>query len=778
MRQVGVRAVVVCACVLLCAPAAARAATVDPFTLDTPPLRAGEIELVTLSAPPGAVTGGDVLVAVRGLGPRDRMRVWAGRRDVTGAFGPLDGGERRGLVENLREGVTRLAVSVRGPLGVRRAALRVRSHPVTGPVISGPHQEPFYCETEESGLGPPLDEDCSVPTRLQWFYRSRDDGGGFHELEDPYAPYPDDVAQTTTSDGRTVPFVVRVESGTINRGITRIAVLDDPHARGRDRPFDPTWSSRLTYAFGESCGVGYHQGSSSPATVLGAPPTGLSADSLFATIYGLADRLGAGDAIAHSTMTTFGVYCNPLVSAETLMMVKEHIAEDYGPIARTVGVGGSGGALQIYNAANNYPGLIDGGIPIASFTDIPSTAMTTVDCGLLVRHFERSDFDWPESDRAAVAGHATSQICEDWVELFLDRLDPFEGCSGEVPAEVRYDAQANPDGVRCALQDATSNIWGIDPATGFARRPYDNVGVQYGLRALNAGEISVEQFIELNGEIGGYDIDANPMPQRSAMDAETAATTYRLGGVIGRGSLRQTPIIDLATYLDLIPLADIHDVVRPFQVRARLARDGVEESQSIWRGLSLPADAQAPLRSWIHTIESDRSQGRSRTATVAAAKPARAHDRCIVAAGARAEAPAGVTMPFAEVPLFPGAGDTPDAVYMPLQVWVPERQRADAGACEAAFPARSGTRIVAGGPFADDVIKCSLKPVDPADYAVALTGEQLAQLRAIFPDGACDWSRPGVGEVESSMRWPSLGGAELRRPHSLRWRSARSRLVR
>ena len=45
-------------------------------------------------------------------------------------------------------------------------------------------------------------------------------------------------------------------------------------------------------------------------------------------------------------MTTFGVHCNPAVSPETLMMIKEHVNEDYGPVERTLGVGGSGGALQ------------------------------------------------------------------------------------------------------------------------------------------------------------------------------------------------------------------------------------------------------------------------------------------------------------------------------------------------------------------------------------------------------------------------------------------------
>ena len=38
-----------------------------------------------------------------------------------------------------------------------------------------------------------------------------------------------DLAMTTTSDGLTVPFIVRVERGTLNRGIYDIVVLFDPN---------------------------------------------------------------------------------------------------------------------------------------------------------------------------------------------------------------------------------------------------------------------------------------------------------------------------------------------------------------------------------------------------------------------------------------------------------------------------------------------------------------------------------------------------------------------
>lgn len=745
----------------------------DPFTLATPPLARGQIELITLSTLPGAVTGGQVLMEVRGLAPGDSLAVRRNGRSVTAAFARTGRGTSRGLVTGLREGRNVISAAVRGARGRREARLAVRNHPITGPVISGPQQEPYVCRTEEADLGPPLDEDCSIGTVVRWYYRSTRDQA-FHELADPYAPYPDDTASTVTSDGNRVPFVARVETATINRGITRMAVLDDPAARGRDVPFTPElWNRRLTYAFGESCGVGYHQGVSTPDAVLGGLPRDVGSDTIFSTIYGIADRLGEGDAIAHSTMTSFGVYCNPLVSAETLMMVKEHVIESYGEIDRTVGVGASGGALQQYNAVNNTPGLLDGAITLASFTDVVSTAMSVVDCGLLLDYWRASDLDWSDEQRAAVAGHVTPRICLDWEDLFLSRLDPQRGCSGAVPDEIRYHPETNPRGVRCTLQDATANIWPTDPATGFADRPYDNVGVQYGLRTLNAGQITVNQFLSLNREIGGYDLDGRNQPQRSAMQEETAQVSYRLGGVVGRGALDQTPVIDLATYLDLVPSADIHDVVRPFQVRERLRARGGGGTMSIWRGVSLPADAQQAMETWLDEVNRAPA-GSDRTRAIAAARPGAAGDRCIVsAAGSRVDFLDQVVGPFGAEAALPGPQSSGG---LPVGVSLRERQEASGpGVCQSTFTARTGTRIVAGGPLADDVIKCSLKPVDPADYAVPVTESQLAELRRIFPDGVCDWSRPGVGEVERSMQWPSIGGERPTAPRELRWTAARSR---
>ena len=51
------------------------------------------------------------------------------------------------------------------------------------------------------------------------------------------------------------------------------------------------------------------------------------------------------------------------------MMVKERFIETVGVPVHTIGSGGSGGAMAQYVIAQNYPGLLDGIIPSATFPD-------------------------------------------------------------------------------------------------------------------------------------------------------------------------------------------------------------------------------------------------------------------------------------------------------------------------------------------------------------------------------------------------------------------------
>ena len=81
----------------------------------------------------------------------------------------------------------------------------------------------------------------------------------------------------------------------------------------------------------------------------------------------------------------------------------------------------------------------------------------------------------------------------------------------------------------------SSNVFGVDQQSGFARSAYDNVGVQYGLNALNAGLITKAEFLDLNEKIGGLDLDGNPVPQRTEGDLKAVEIAYETGSVVTSG---------------------------------------------------------------------------------------------------------------------------------------------------------------------------------------------------------------------------------------------------
>ena len=165
-----------------------------------------------------------------------------------------------GLVTGLKLGPNALAVFTNG-IGAGRAAasLTVTNHSLTGPIISGPRQQPFICQTQSFALpvggtlGPARDADCSVPTRINYVYRP-DSGGPLKPLPST-TRLPADVGKTTTDQGVTVPFVVRVETGTMDRGIYQNAVLHDPTTEPAPTPFTPPkgWNRRFQGLQGSSC---------------------------------------------------------------------------------------------------------------------------------------------------------------------------------------------------------------------------------------------------------------------------------------------------------------------------------------------------------------------------------------------------------------------------------------------------------------------------------------------------------------------------------------------
>ena len=87
----------------------------------------------------------------------------------------------------------------------------------------------------------------------------------------------------------------------------------------------------------------------------------------------------------------------------------------------------------------------------------------------------------------------------------------------------------------------------------------------------------------------------------------------------------------------------------------------------------------------------------------------------------------------------------------------------DQTVCQQLYPLHANPRLAAGEPLAQDVLKCTLQNLNPRDYARSLTADQLARLKAIFPEGVCDYSRPGVEQKPLAGTWlsyPSPGEFE------------------
>jgi len=667
---------------------------------------AAGFRIVALSNRPDKVSGGNLLVRVEA--PSGEAVLLRNGEDVTAALRP-EGDTLMGLVEGLLPGANSLEVFRKGG-AAPEASLTVTNFPLTGPVFSGPQEQPYICQTESfklpdgSLLGPPLDGQCSVRTVVTYVYRS---GAAWKPLPDRTA-LPADVAWTTTSTGVKAPFIVRVETGTVNRAIYQIAILHDPASEAPPHPFAPPkgWNRRLLYTFGGGCVGGWYRQGASVGTTLDAA------------------ILAKGYASASASLNVFGNNCQDVTAAETMMMVKEHFIETFGPPLFTFGRGGSGGSYQQNQIADGYPGLLDGIIPSATFPDVLATIQFLTDAQLLTNYFGKGGDTLSEKQKLAIAGVGHLSAVTGTAGS-AGRINPTRFCPAELPETLRYHPVERPEGARCDVFDHTVNVYGRDPATGFARRPVDNVGVQYGLAALNEGVITTARFLDLNERIGGYDQDGNPAPARATADREALRAAYRTGRVThGGGGLARIPIIDLRRYSDLRPKGDVHLRYHSFSLRARLERaNGTAANEVMLVGGDTPRGvledyAIAKMDEWLTTLAQDTGPGDA-LVKVLRARPADLTDACFTATGER----------------------------------INETQTFGGGACHQLYPAFPSPRMVAGSPIAGDVLKCALKPVDFSDYRVSFTDPEKDRLHKIFPEGVCDWSRPGIEQQALAGSW-------------------------
>lgn len=655
--------------------------------------------------------------------------------------------------------------------------------PSDGPLNLGPKQYPFICATVESRLGQPLvdnqdgrgnavfpetagapdftaspvgySENCGIKTRVDYFYW---DASAQNFLRfDPATMFaaPPATLQWIEVKGRRVPFVVRVETGTLDRFLYTIAML----APWRESTASPAaldnraWNRKLVYYFRGGVGIGHWQGEAAwHGGLWGAER------AVFPRL------LGEGFAVATSSGNETGVHYNLRLAEEVALMVKEHLGQTYGRPTYTVGLGGSGGGIQQYVIAQNHPGLLDAGIPMYSYPDMVTQTIHVGDCNLLEQYFledvmmKGAGSKWAvwsrrqwiqglnasDTVRNSVFGTPGSSECiEGWFFAEPLVLNPrfTDPQYLQALALYRY-PPATVASIRWTHFNDLQNIYGVD-ANGYAPNPADNVGVQYGLAALRAGRISPAEFVEINACVGSWkeqpdyvpwnpyldpfdsmNMMRDPVACRMPLGAGWAASPRRAGDVgamhaaytsghvfTGEADL---PLIDLRPYLE--PQLNMHNTRQSFSTRQRMIRrEGHVRNQVIWftgSEADIPArigDALGVLDTWLTTGK----------------RPAAFVDKCTDASG--------------------------NLIASGRHVWDGILDRRAPGPCTAAYPIKSSSRIVAGDGLAGDLFKCALRPLadalaDGTYGSTSFTSGELAQLETIFPDGVCDYSKPDQGK--------------------------------
>ena len=773
-----------------------------------PPGLAEKLEIEVLSSASDQVSGGDARIAVHVplQVPPQQVRVTLNGDDVTDHF-VIDGRRLEGVVDGMVLGDNTLSAHANGRGRARLAAdLALVNHPASGPIFSGLQQETFVCTTARNGLGQPLvdnedeigipvaaedadsdypqdgrgyptaeaeivgwSKDCSAETDVRWLAWTT---SGSWVPWSPGDPAPDDIATADVMDGPTgVPFLVRQERGTSNRFIYSIATLVDPAD-----PHTPVWNDRLVFNLQGGVAIGRTQGNASEGAQLRV------------------DVLAQGYAVVNSTGLRMNTHYNLQLGGETALMLKERFIVANGAPRYTISVGGSGGAIQQYVYAQNHPGVFDALVPQLSYPDMVTQTLHVGDCELLEYYMDVLDKDNPKwrqpVHRRALQGlnvveeprnwstgniaqfNGLAQVYQAFGIPLIDRADGSPLLSGQ--GECRKGWQGltplalNPnftnvqdidklaqgvDGVEWTHWADLVNIYGTDD-DGYARVPWDNVGVPYGLRAFVDGVIDHEEFVNLNALVGGWkstgdmvqegfpftttspsptnfdpwsnrnatviDGDIRPRTEGDVLAIERAHTS----GMVFQGDI-DVPIIDWRPYLE--DELDMHNTHQSFAVRQRiLDAKGEADNHVIWFTDARPSSqfdqtmqAFAVLDEWLLNLEADPSL------SVAEAKPAAAVDSCFRTDGS--------------------------LWYSGDDVWSGILDDGPAGECTARFETFTTSRIEAGAPINGDVFKCETKPLGSAltdgtfgDRGEDFTDEQLARLVRTFPEGVCDRSMPPI----------------------------------
>ena len=635
-----------------------------------------------LSSRADLVSGGDALLAIGGVDNAGGLRVTVNGADQSSAFSTGSDGRIEGVVTGLANGDNRVIATAPGRTG---AQLTLANHPIGGPVFSGPQIQPWKCQDGAQ------DKQCNTKPEITYSY-APSNGGDFQDYDPDNPPDDSQIAKTTTNNGETVPFIVRKEVGYLDRDQYAIAVLWQPGKPWSAPHPQPQYNRRLVLTHGASCDTTYG--------------TGDAPDVMKKT------WLGLGFVVASHALDNAGHNCNIATQAESLYMTKERVIDHYGALKWTIGSGCSGGSLVQQQVANAYPGLYQAITPQCSFTDAWSSAMEYEDYYGLLQYWENPSkwgpgVFWGPLEMSAVLDHPNIGNPITFTNVIPNSGMPHRSCP-DVPDDQVYDKDTNPNGVKCTLQDYMVNVFG-KRSDGFANRAFGNAGIQFGLDGLRTGALTPAQFVDINTKVGGLDYTGTAIPQRIYPDWIGLDRAYRSGAVDTASNLDQVAIIDLR---GPDPGA-FHDVYRTYAMRERLKRNfGTAANQILWRGqVPLVGDSTFADQSVIAADKwASRFMNDHRDIPLAQKiredKPDDLADRCTNGGGKD----------------------------IPFEV------------CDETVAAYGTPRFAADEPKTDDVLQCQLKPMRREDYPVTFTDEQWATLQKTFPDGVCDYSKPGVDQ--------------------------------
>ena len=724
-------------------------AAVLACSLSTSALAADGPEILVLSNRADLISGGDALVQINlppAVNPALGVKVALNGALINNMFAVRPNGRFQGLVTGLRDGDNLLTVTT----SQGRAKITITNHPIGGPVFAGAQLQPWICATvvaqtvsvignpgstpptatattRASGLSSdPIDVQCDTPPTYSYYYQPKALEGtsctftitgaspcfvAFPTLNDPSTrPADTAIADFTNDRGDTAKSIVRVERGQLNRNIYELVTFYDPAVASAPWAPQKGWNQKLHWKFG--AGASSSRFEESPAV-----------NTIFDN-----NALSRGFMVAASHLTNNGSNTNNTLAAETVMMVKEHIIETYGEIRYTMSDGCSGGSIMQDSISSAYPGLTNGTQVNCTYQDMLTTWIEVTDCGLVQANYYATPNGsvLSTAKRTAINGQVQG-FCTTWTGSFLGALNPktANNCGTGFPAALVYSA-TNPNGIRCDTYDHDASLLGTfidtDGLTK-ANTPRDDIGIQYGLNALQTGAITPEEFVQLNEGVGGYDADRNWIPTRMQADPAVLHTLYT-GGLVSDGrQLAKIPIIDLRGNNNVNGC--IHANWRSLGLRQRLDRDyGSHGNNLIWattNGISVGAavvnKSFATMDKWLHAIELDVSANPLEVKVVNN-KPPEAVDFCLNT-----------------------HGDTDAQVAAAIPLFDP--------ACTVNLTGKS-LRQAAGGPVAENIFKCQLKPLNfaDADYTgVLFSASQQNRLQAVFPTGVCDWTKPGVAQA-------------------------------